>query len=145
MSDIDLPTLQAGLRHSETLLVEDKHLVPALEGPLSGVADMPPVFATAMMIGFIEQACIEGLRPFLADSQFTVGTHVDVSHLAATPAGMTVKATVELMEVDGRSLLFAVRCEDDAGLIGEGKHRRAIIDYDRFMARLKTKADTVSK
>lgn len=143
MSDLGLPPLHVGLRHSETLLIEDKHLVPALEGQLSGVADMPPVFATAMMIGFIEQTCIEGLRPFLADGQFTVGTHVDVSHLAATPAGMIVTATVDLTEMEGRSLLFTVRCEDDAGLIGEGKHRRAIIDYDRFMARLKTKAESV--
>ena len=145
MSDIDLPPLGVGLRHTETMTVDDRHLVPALEGQLSGVSDMPPVFATALMIGFIEQTCIQGLRPFLTENQLTVGTHVDVSHLAATPAGMTVTATVELVEIDRRSLLFTVRCEDDAGLIGEGRHRRAIIDRDRFMARLEEKTNTVSK
>ena len=95
-----------------------------------------------MMIAFIERTCIEALRPYLAAGQFTVGTHVDVAHLAATPVGMRVTATVELIEIEGRLLQFAVRCEDEAGPIGEGKHRRAIIDGERFMARLKAKAET---
>jgi len=93
------------------------------------------------MIGFIEWTCIQALRPFLGEGQRSVGAHVDVSHVAATPAGMRVTASVELSEIDSRSLLFTVRCEDDAGLIGEGRHRRIIIDGDRFSARLKAKAE----
>jgi fluoroacetyl-CoA thioesterase len=100
---------------------------------------MPPVFATAMMIGFIEQTCILALRPFLLAKQRTVGTHVDVSHVAATPAGMQVTAEVELIDIAGRNLLFKVTCRDEAGLIGEGQHRRTIIDLDRFMSRLAAK------
>ncbi|MNH36783.1 Fluoroacetyl-CoA thioesterase [compost metagenome] len=101
---------------------------------------MPPVLATAMMIGFIEQTCIEGLRPFLLPGQRTVGTHVDVSHVAATPVGMKVTATVELVAVEGRALLFKVECHDEAGLIGAGSHRRAVIDLARFNERLAAKA-----
>jgi fluoroacetyl-CoA thioesterase len=104
---------------------------------------MPPVFATAMMIGFIEQTCIQGLRPYLSQSQKTVGTHIDISHIAATPVGMSIEAEVELTEIDGRSLTFRVRCSDAAGLIGEGVHRRAIIDGQRFAERLEAKAASV--
>lgn len=101
---------------------------------------MPPVFATAMMIAFIEQTCIQGLRPYLGEAQRTVGTHVDVSHVAATPVGMTVTADVELIEIAGKSLLFEVTCHDETGLIGQGIHRRAIVDLERFTQRLGEKS-----
>jgi len=123
------------------MIVDERLLVPALAAQWPDLAEMPPAFATAMMIGFIEWTCIQALRPFLSEGQRTVGAHVDVSHVAATPAGMRVTASVELSEIDGRSLLFGVRCEDEAGLIGEGRHRRIIVDGDRFSARLKAKAE----
>jgi fluoroacetyl-CoA thioesterase len=122
------------------MIVEPKHTVPQVAPDWPGFADMPPAFATAMMVGFIEQTCIQGLRPHLTATQRTVGTHVDVSHVAATPAGMRVTATVELIEAEGRSLHFRVSCEDEAGLIGEGTHRRVIIDAERFAQRLEVKA-----
>jgi len=134
------PAAPVGLQLSEAMVVAPHHTVPQVERDWSGFADMPPAFATAMMIGFIEQTCIEALRPYLAATQRTVGTHVDVSHVAATPAGMTVTATVELIEAEGKSLHFKVSCRDDAGLIGEGTHRRAIIDAERFTQRLEAKA-----
>jgi len=105
-----------------------------------GFADMPAVFATAMMVGFMEQTCIEALRPYLEEGQRTVGTHVDMSHVAATPVGMVVEARVELVEVQGKALVFKVACSDEAGPIGEGVHRRAIIDLRRFEERLAAKA-----
>jgi fluoroacetyl-CoA thioesterase len=135
--------LAIGLRHSERLRVEQRHTVPAVEPSWPGFADMPPVLATAMMVGFIEQTCILGLRPFLEPGQHTVGTSIEVSHIAATPAGMTITAEVELAGIEGRSLLFRVRCSDEAGPIGEGTHRRAIIDLERFMQRLQAKAASV--
>ncbi|MBP1883607.1 thioesterase family protein [Sinorhizobium mexicanum] len=141
MSDTtELPTLRAGLRHCERLTVTPFHTVPEVDDAWPGFKDMPPVFATAMMIGFIEQTCIEALRPYLPDEQRTVGTHVDVSHAAPTPVGMSVTADVELIAVDERSLLFRVSCYDEAGLIGEGTHRRAIVDLNRFTRRLADKA-----
>ena len=71
----------------------------------------------------------------------TVGTHVDVSHVAATPTGMTVTADVELVSVEGRNLGFLVRCADEAGLIGEGRHQRVIVDAARFIKRVQAKKE----
>ena len=93
---------------------------------------MPPVLATACLVGFIEWACIEALHPFLDQGEHTLGTHVDVSHVAPTPAGMMVSAEVELIAVEGRKLRFKVSCRDEDGLIGEGFHERAVIDHARF-------------
>lgn len=135
-----LPTLAPGLIHSESMTVADRHTVPHVAPDWPGFAAMPPVLATAMMVGFIEQTCIQALRPYLPPEQRTVGTHVDVSHVAPTPAGMAITARIELVAVDGRMLEFRVVCHDEAGLIGEGMHRRAIIDADRFMQRLAQKA-----
>lgn len=135
-----MSTLVIGLSHRETMRVEARHTVPAVAPDWPGFADMPPVFATAMMVGFMEQTCITALRPYLQAGQHSVGTHVAMSHVAATPAGMTVTAEVELVEVEGRALTFRVSCRDDAGPIGEGTHRRAIIDVERFMGRLAGKA-----
>ena len=132
--------LATGLRHTEALRVEPRHTVPQVAPDWPGFSDMPPVFATAMMVGFIEQTCIQALRPHLPAGQHTVGTHVEMSHVAATPEGMTVTAEVELVKIEGRTLSFRVSCRDEAGLIGEGMHRRAIIDTERFMARVEDKA-----
>lgn len=135
-----LPPLTVGLRHQERFVVAPIHTVPEIDESWPGFRDMPPVLATAIMIAFIEQTCVEGLRPFLQSAQRTVGTHVDVSHVAATPVGMTVTAEVELVGIEGKLLMFKVTCRDDAGVIGEGRHQRAIIDVDRFMKKLGEKA-----
>ena len=131
-----LRPLQTGLRHSERLVVNPLHTVPEIDDTWPGFKDMPPVLATAIMIGFIEQTCIEALRPYLSAEQRTVGTHVDVSHVAATPVGMTVTAEVELIAIEGKKLRFRVRCSDNEGLIGEGTHERAIVDFDKFWKRV---------
>jgi fluoroacetyl-CoA thioesterase len=133
------PELKPGLRHVQTLRVDQSLTVPAVSKAFA-FDDMPPVFATAFMVGFIEWACIEALRPHLDAGERTVGTHVDVSHTAATPVGLTVTAEVELIAVEGRKLRFKVACHDDAGPIGEGFHERAVIDFARFMARVSAKA-----
>ncbi|WP_210239530.1 thioesterase family protein [Mesorhizobium sp. B2-8-9] len=132
--------LKPGLRHRQIVRVDDTLTVPAMTPAFAGFGDMPPVFATAFMVGFIEWACIEALRPFLGSHERTVGTHVDVSHVAATPVGMMVTADVELVAVEGRKLRFKVSCTDEGGLIGEGLHERAVIDHDKFMARVLTKS-----
>lgn len=116
------------------MIVTAAHTVPRVAPEWSGFAGMPPVFATAMMIGFVEQTCIAGLRPHLADSARTVGTHVDLSHSAPTPVGSSVTAEVTLTGVKGRSLQFEVVCFDDVGIIGSGTHRRAIVDVEEFMS-----------
>lgn len=130
------PTLRLGLSHREHMVVGAQHTVPHVEPSWPGFVDMPPVFATAMMIGFVEQTCITALRPYLSDKQRTVGTHVDVSHVAATPEGMTVTADITLTDIDGRTLQFDVTCHDESGLICSGTHRRAIVDIDAFINRV---------
>lgn len=132
--------LSVGLCHVERLVVAPLHTVPEIDDSWAGFRDMPPVLATAIMIAFIEQTCVQGLRPFLASGQRTVGTQVDISHVAATPVGMTVTAEIELIAIEGKSLLFKVTCSDEAGLVGEGTHRRAVVDMDCFMARLAEKS-----
>ena len=128
-----------GAIHTKSITVGHSLTVPAVSPTFTGFHDMPPVFATAFMVGFIEWACIEALRPYLDDSERTVGTHVDVSHTAATPVGMTVSAEVELVAVEGRKLRFKVACRDDAEPICEGFHERFIVDATRFMARVEKK------
>jgi fluoroacetyl-CoA thioesterase len=134
------PPLAPGLQHSESIIVGPSHLVPQLDQSWPGLRDMPPVFATAMMIGFMEQTCIQALRGVLQPDQHSVGVHVDMTHIAATAPGMTVTAQVEVVAVDGRIVQFKVACHDNAGLIGQGTHKRAIIDVPRFMQKLQTKA-----
>lgn len=131
--------LRPGLRHTETITVTDAMAVPAQAQIFDPATDMPPVFATANMIAFVEWTCVHALAPYLGPHQRSVGTKVEMTHLAATPIGMNVTAEVELLEFDGRQLRFAVRCRDATDVIGEGHHERVIVDHDRFMDRLARK------
>ena len=101
---------------------------------------MPPVFATAQMIAFVEWTCVHALAPYLSPDQRSVGTRVEMTHTAATPIGMTVTADVELVAVNDRTLRFKVSCRDEKDPIGEGFHERTVIDHARFMARLARKS-----
>lgn len=94
-----------------------------------------PVFATPSMIALMENAAVNAVQSALEEGQGTVGTHMDVSHDAATPVGMAVYAEAELTAVYGRKLTFAVRAFDQAGPIGGGVHERFIITNDRFLAK----------
>lgn len=128
-----------GTKHMQTLKVDETLLVPAVSEHFTGFRDMPPVFATAFMVGFIEWACIEAIRPLLEPGEHSVGTHVNVSHMAATPAGMNVTAFVELIAQEGRKLTFRVTCRDETDIIGEGTHERVVINPEKFMARVAAK------
>lgn len=94
-----------------------------------------PVFATPMMVGLMENAAVNAVSDHLAEGEGTVGTHLDVSHDAATPIGMKVWAEAELTAVDGRALTFAVTAYDERGPIGQGIHHRFIIQNEKFMAK----------
>jgi fluoroacetyl-CoA thioesterase len=133
-------SLAAGLSHSLSLPVSTELTVPAVSAAFTGFADMPPVFATAFMVGFVEWTCIEALAPHLAPGQATVGTLVDLTHIAATPVGMTVTAKVDLVAVEGRRLRFKVECWDEREAIGSGFHERAIVDRGKFLERVARKA-----
>ena len=134
-----MKTLTPGLRHRASLAVNHSLTVPAVSAALPAFADMPPVFATAFMVGFIEATCIEALAPYLDPGEGTVGTHVDVSHVAATAVGMLVSAEVELVDVSGRNLRFRVQCHDGVDVISTGHHERAVINTARFLERVSAK------
>lgn len=91
-----------------------------------------PVYATPAMLALIEKAACEVLRGILNEGETTVGTLLNVKHLAATPVGMKVSATAELVERDGRKLVFSVRASDECGIIGEGVHERFVVFSERF-------------
>ena len=94
---------------------------------------MPPVLATAYMIGFVEWTCMRLLEPYLEPLQRSLGTQVNLSHTAATPVGMKVTAEVTLEAVDNRRLRFSVVCRDEVDVICEGQHERFVVDIDRFL------------
>ncbi|MDR0376983.1 MAG: thioesterase family protein [Spirochaetaceae bacterium] len=98
-----------------------------------------PVYATPSMIALMEGASVAAADPFLPAGFSTVGTEVAVKHLAATPPGMTVRAAGELLEIDGRRLLFRVEAWDEAGKIGEGTHNRFIVENERFLKKTQEK------
>lgn len=102
----------------------------------SGMAD---VFATPMMISLMENTCAKSVASHLQADESTVGTHVNVSHCAATPIGMKVYCESELIEIDRRKLTFKVTAYDERGLIGEGLHERFIIDSKKFQAKINSK------
>ena len=126
--------IKAGLRGTSTVVVAEEHT--AARFGAGGVH----VFGTPMMIGLMENAAFSAIQPRLPEGQSSVGTRVNVSHLAATPIGMRVTATAELIEVDGRRLVFRVEARDEKELIGEGQHERFIITLDRFLSRIDEKA-----
>ena len=134
-----LDDLKPGLCCTETLIVSEALSVPAQARNFDPATEMPPVFATAQMIAFVEWTCVHALAPYLAPEQRTVGTKVEMTHTAATPIGMTVTADVELVEINDRTLRFKVACRDEKDPIGEGFHERTVIDNARFMARLARK------
>lgn len=97
------------------------------------------VLATPMMIALMERTCRLSVKPCLEEGQETVGTHVNVSHVSATPVGMKVWCECELIEIDRRRLVFKVGAYDEKGLVGEGTHERFIIDVARFQAKTEDK------
>jgi len=102
----------------------------------SGLA---PVFATPMMIALMENTCANSVAPELDASESTVGTLINITHDAATPVGMKVWCDSELVLVDRRRLVFEVKAYDNAGLIGQGRHERFIINNEKFLAKVNSK------
>lgn len=102
---------------------------------------MPEVYGTPMMIYLMEVAAAHAIQPSLPPGWVSVGTEVHVRHLAATPIGFVVKASAEVVAVDGRSVTFAVQAHDGVKRIGEGTHTRALVDLARFNARVAAKPE----
>ena len=134
-------SLQPGIRYEHKFKVPPSKTVPALYPESPEFAAMPAVFATGYLVGFLEWACIKAIQPHLDwPREQTVGTHVDVSHAAATPPGLEVTASVELVAVEGRKLVFSVEAHDGVDLVSKGRHERFVIDREKFDAKMAKKA-----
>ena len=121
--------LEAGIKGTGSVEVVRENTAAAVG---SGMLE---VFATPMMIALMEKTACESVAPYLEEGSGTVGTELNVKHVAATPIGMQVTCETELMEVDGRRLVFHVKASDEAGLIGEGTHERFIINNEKFQSK----------
>lgn len=133
-------SLKPGLKHTISYKVPENRTVPYLYPEAEDFAAMPKVFATGYMVGLFEWACIDLMKPHMDAGEGSLGVHVDFSHLAATPPGMTVTVEAECVEVNGKRLTFQVRGHDGAGVIGEGRHERAVVVWDKFNQRVADKA-----
>jgi len=130
-------TLKSGIKYEHKFVVPSSKTVPALYPEAEEFVAMPEVFATGFLVGFLEWACIKAIKPHLDwPREQTVGTHIDVSHEAATPPGLEITAIVELIKVDGRKLVFNVEAHDGVDLISRGQHERFVINKEKFDAKI---------
>ena len=125
--------LSIGIKGEEEVPVTQHNTAAALDSGLLAV------FATPAMIALMESTARKSVAPYLEQGHSTVGTSLNVRHVAATPIGMKVRCESELIEVDRKRLLFTVNTYDEAGLIGTGTHERYIIENDRFMEKMRAK------
>jgi fluoroacetyl-CoA thioesterase len=130
---LDLSRLQPGMRGSAQLLVGIEHTAPKVG---SGLV---PVLATPVMINLVEAAALDAVEHLLPQGHQSLGTHLDIRHFAATPVGMQVRATAELIKLDGRTLFFRVEARDEREAIGDGTHERVVVNVARFDQRVQRK------
>jgi fluoroacetyl-CoA thioesterase len=130
---IDLSKLKPGLAGSADLLVGVEHTAPSIG---SGLV---PVLATPVMINVIEAAALDAVEHLLPAGHQSLGIRLDVRHFAATPIGMRIHATAELVAVAGRTLSFRVEARDELELIGDGSHERVVVNVARFDERVQRK------
>ena len=125
--------LPSGLQGTAELVVGEQHTAPRVG---SGRFH---VLATPVMINLIEAAALAAVEQSLPENHQSLGTHLDISHTAATPVGMRVRATAEVLRVEGRTIYFRVRAEDEREVIGEGTHERVVVNVERFDQRVQAK------
>jgi fluoroacetyl-CoA thioesterase len=134
-------TLKPGIRYEHKFVLPPTKTVPALYPEAPEFLVMPEVFATGFLVGFLEWACIKAVIPHLDwPEEQSLGTHIDVSHEAATPPGLEITASVKLIAVQGRKLTFTVSAHDGVDLISRGRHERFVINKKKFDAKVASKA-----
>ena len=133
-------TLKEGFAFEFKYKVPKNRTVPSLYPKSPEFQDMPEVFATGYMVGLFEWACVQAIKPYLNwPQEQTVGIHVNFSHIAATPPGLTITVRGRLNKVDGRKLSFSINADDGVEKISEGTHDRFIIFQDKFNEKIKEK------
>ena len=134
-------TLRAGLTATYRYRVPDSKTVPRIYAEAPDFQLMPRVLATGYLVALCEWAAIELMKPHLDwPREQSVGTHVNLSHTAATPPGLTIEITVAVTEVQGRMVAFSVHASDGVDPITEGTHQRHVIDAERFNGNVAEKA-----
>ena len=133
------PGLKSGDCARFSMKVQPGDTVPALFSDRNAFPEMPVVFASAKMVGLMEWACVEQMRPYYEEGEGSLGIHVDVDHTAPTLPGQVVTVETEVEEVDGRFIWFRVTAHDGIDQIGTGRHRRAVIRNEKFNDRLDAK------
>ena len=134
-------SLKPGLTHQFKFKIPSTKTVPHLYPESEAFQQMPQVLATGFMVGLLEWACIEAIKPHLDwPREQSLGTLVNVSHLAATPPGLTVTVEVALDRVEGRKLVFSLSAHDGVDRIAEGTHERFVIDAAKFNAKVAEKS-----
>jgi predicted thioesterase len=121
------------------LSAEYKHTVSDVDTAAHWGSGGLPVFSTPALVGLMESTAVIALRGHLSPGQTTVGGHIDVHHLAATPVGMQVRAQAKLIAINGRKLVFKIQAWDENGIIGEADHDRFVVDEEKFMAKVTAK------
>jgi len=134
-------SLRPGLTFEFKFKVPENKTVPYLYPESPEFQKMPKVLATGFLVGLFEWACIQAINPHIdwPDEQ-TVGIQVNLSHVAATPSGLTVTVKGKLEEVEGRKLSFSLVADDGVDMISEGTHDRFVINAEKFNAKMAAKA-----
>src|SRR5256885_7534881 len=130
---IDLSKLRPGLRGEASVIVGEEHTAPRVG---SGAIH---VLATPVMINVIEAAALAAVERLLPAGHQSLGTVLNVRHIAATPVGMRVTATATVQRVEGRTIYFTVEARDERELIGDGTHERVVVNVEKFDQRVKRK------
>jgi fluoroacetyl-CoA thioesterase len=124
-----------GTKGTFTLRVQPGHLASQFKDAM-----LPEVLATPVMIMAMENAALNAMRPFLEPGESAVGTKIDVQHIAATPVGQNVRAEAEVIGTAGKQIMFKVSARDETEEIGNGTHRRTMINLASFNERLANKS-----
>ena len=125
--------LKPGLSGTAEIVVGTRDTAPHVGSGKIGV------LATPIMVNLMESAALQAVERFMPPGHQTVGTHLDVKHFAATPVGLRVRASAELVRIEGRTLTFRIHAEDERERIGEGMHERLVINVERFDQRMQRK------
>jgi len=133
VATVDLSKLKPGLEGHAEIVVGDEHTAPRIG------SGRVRVLATPVMINLMEAAALDAVENLIPAGHQSLGTRLDVRHIAATPVGMRVRATAKLLAVDGRTLEFRVEAHDEKDLIGDGAHTRLVVNVERFDQRVQAK------
>jgi fluoroacetyl-CoA thioesterase len=139
-------SLKQGLSYEFTYTVPENKTVPHLYPEAAQFQEMPRVLATGFLVGLVEWTCIQAIHSHLDwPAEQTVGTLINIQHMAATPPGCDVTVTVRLVDLEGRKLTFAVEASDNVDMICQGTHERFVINAEKFAAKIAGKIEGAGK